>query len=311
MSAPTELAEAVALSGEEWRARQRAYADRVEPLVAPHEVRRARGQSHPVEDFLFMYYVYRPNQLRRWHPGAEVALRGADDAPHRDWPHYRFGPGGLGVDIAGFAERRRGIVLFVRRLMRSTLDRAGSYSCFGAHEWAMVYRQSPAERRHDTWPLRADADRIAAVVEQRPLVCTHVDAFRFFTDAARPLNHRQLQRDDQLASEQPGCLHAGMDLYKWAYKLVPITSSDLVLDCFELARRIRYVDMQASPYDLSALGVEPIEIDTVAGRTTYTRKQREFAAAAAPLRRRLLAAVDLVIDHAPHLAGRSTGIAEM
>lgn len=296
MSAPVQRTETVALRRDEWLARQRAYAERVEPLLAPHEARRAQGLSHPVEDFLFMYYMYRPNQLRRWHPGADVVLRDADDAPHHDWPHYRSGPAGLGVDLAGFAERRRGIVQFVRRLMRSTLDRPGSYGCFGAHEWAMVYRQSPDERRHDTWPLRADPERIAAVVEQRPLACTHVDAFRFFTDAARPLNQWQLERDDQLAREQPACLHAGMDLYKWAYKLIPVTSSDLVLDCFELAQRIRYVDMQASPYDLTALGVEPIEIDTAAGRMTYARKQREFVAAAGPLRRRLLDAVNLVVN---------------
>ena len=63
------------------------------------------------------------------------------------------------------------------------------------------------------------------------------------------------------ALEQPGCLHANMDLYKWAGKLAPFTPGDLLLDCFELARDIRELDMRASPYDLSGLGHAPLEQD--------------------------------------------------
>ncbi|PRZ43477.1 hypothetical protein CLV47_102163 [Antricoccus suffuscus] len=299
MSAPvlhaeTARSETVVLSRDEWLARQQEYAARVEPLLAPYESRRAAGQTHPIEDFLFIYYVYRPGQLRRWHPGAGVRLRDAADAPHREWPLYRSERDEVSVDAASFVERRSGIMQFVRRLMRSTLDRAGSFGCFGMHEWAMVYRQSEDEVRHNSWPLRLDPGQIAAAVDERDLSCTHFDAFRFFTDAARPLNRRILERDDQLTFEQPGCLHAGMDLYKWAYKLVPLISSDLVLDCFELAQRIRYVDMQASPYDFTSLGVTPIEVDTAAGRTAYAKMQREFTEAAAPLRARLLESVDVI-----------------
>ena len=38
-----------------------------------------------------------------------------------------------------------------------------------------------------------------------------------------------------------------MDVYKWATKLGPVVPGDLLLDCFELAREIRTLDMQASP----------------------------------------------------------------
>ena len=57
--------------------------------------------------------------------------------------------------------------------------------------------------------------------------------------------------------EQPGCLHAGMDVYKWAFKLTPLVPSDLVADAFDLAREIRVLDMEASPYDLRELGYDP------------------------------------------------------
>src|SRR5689334_24810540 len=90
--------------------------------------------------------------------------------------------------------------------------------------------------------------------------------------------------------EQPGCLHANMDLYKWAYKLSPYVESELVADCFDLARRVRVLDMQASPYDLSELGLAPVPIESPEGRATYRESQAAFAVEAAALRRRLVTA---------------------
>ncbi len=83
-----------------------------------------------------------------------------------------------------------------------------------------------------------------------------------------------------------------MDLYKWAGKLMPFAPSALVLDCFELARDIRTLDMRASPYDLSALGYEAIAIETPTGKAEYAAAQRAFAQRARPLRRQLIALCD-------------------
>ncbi|GAB3298386.1 3-methyladenine DNA glycosylase [Epidermidibacterium keratini] len=286
------------MSRAEWTDRQAAHLAAVDERVTAHEQRQGRGIAHPVEDFLFTYYQFRPNQLRRWHPGAGVVLADAADAPHRDWPYYSTDGDEVSADIERYADQRRPLIEFVRRLMRSTLDRPARYGCFGLHEWAMVYRQQPQQVRHDAWPLRLAPDELADIVEAKPLQCTHFDAFRFFTMPARPLNTTQLHAEDRLDHEQPGCLHAGMDLYKWAYKLIPLTSSELVLACFDLARRIRYVDMRASPYDLRDLGLEPIAIETPQGRAEYAALQREFTAEAAPLRRHLLAVCDQDCDQA-------------
>jgi hypothetical protein len=68
--------------------------------------------------------------------------------------------------------------------------------------------------------------------------------------------------------------------------------SSLVLHCFELARDIRVLDMQASPYDLSALGYEPVRIETPEGRAEYAARQRAFAERAGPLRAALITACD-------------------
>jgi hypothetical protein len=176
-------------------------------------------------------------------------------------------------------------------LLERTAARAPSFGCFGLHEWAMVYRAQP---RHVAWPLRLGEQGTARVVESQPLRCTHHDAFRFFTPEARPFNLLQPAREDQLALEQGGCLHANMDLYKWAYKLSPWVSSELVGDCFDLARRVRLLDMRASPYDFSDLGLLPVRVETPAGRQEYAEQQRAFATEAAGLRRRLADAVRLI-----------------
>ena len=69
-----------------------------------------------------------------------------------------------------------------------------------------------------------------------------------------------------------------MDLYKHAYRLTPLVPSELVADCFELAREIRVLDMRASPYDLSDLGYSPVRVETVEGKQEYAEAQRTFAA---------------------------------
>ena len=95
--------------------------------------------------------------------------------------------------------------------------------------------------------------------------------------------------------EQPGCLHATMDVYKWAYKLSPAIAGDLTADCFDLAREVRELDMRAAPYDLRPLGYEPVEIETAAGKATYADAQRDFSARAQLLRARLIRACDTLI----------------
>src|SRR5262249_42454941 len=128
-------------------------------------------------------------------------------------------------------------------------------------------------------------------VEANRVRCSHFDAYRFFTEPARPLNALRPTRENQPELDQPGCLHANMDLYKWAYKLSPLIPSELVADCFGLAREIRTLDMRASPYDLEALGYPPVRVETPEGRAEYITEQRAFAARAAVLRARLIEAV--------------------
>jgi hypothetical protein len=280
------------LSHAAWAPLARAHEQRVDELTAGHRLRRKGGAAHPVEDFLFTYYSYRPRLLRRWHPGIGVRLEDAEE--HAGWPLYRSVDGAAVVDQTLFADKRGSTARFIRSLLSATAGRPATLGCFGLHEWAMVYRSGDV--RHGDWPLRLGGTGTDEVVERHTVRCSHYDAFRFFTDEARPRNTMQPTRGQQITMEQPGCLHAGMDLYKWAYKLSPAVPSALVVDCFELARDVRVLDMEASPYDLSALGYQPVRIETPEGKAEYVRRQKEFAVRGQELRTRLIAVCDQVLS---------------
>jgi hypothetical protein len=277
------------LAERQWLPRRAGHERRVDELLADHRERAGRGQAHPVEDFLFSYYSFRPARLRRWHPGAGIALAGPVALERLDWrDHILADDGAVTLDVPSFLGHRGDAVRRTVDLLAATAARPAQLGCFGLHEWAMVYRQDAEQVRHSRWPLRLGQAGTDAVVEGHRIRCTHHDAFRFFTEPARPLNVLQPARNDQVELEQPGCLHATMDLYKWAYKLSPAVPSELTFDCFALARRTRELDMRASPYDLGELGYPPVPIETPDGKAEYVQQQREIAELGQRLRDRLL-----------------------
>ncbi|MFL6061801.1 MAG: 3-methyladenine DNA glycosylase [Marmoricola sp.] len=288
------------LPREEWTARARAHAERLEPLVGPHLERSLRGEAHPVHDFLFTYYAQRPAALRRWHPGYGVVL---EDAPEYDGLKGYDG----GTVTAAYLASQRPLVEQLHRLLAATASRPPTLGCFGLHEWAMVYRSAPTGEepgnvmRH-AWPLRLGAVGTDEVVEGHRIGCSHFDAFRFFTPQAVPLNTLQPGSDDRPVFEQPGCLHAGMDLYKHAFRLTPLVSSDLVADAFELAWDIRILDMRAAPYDFTGVRLDPsgdewtpVRIETPEGKAEYVAMQREFSERGAPIRQSVIEECDRLL----------------
>ncbi len=299
------------LTPDVWQARARAHAARVDVWVQPHLERRRRGEKHPVHDFLFTYYSQRPAALRRWHPGWGVVLVDAPEHAATRGYSETFGTGptpsggalrlGVSVGDAHLATQRP-VVEAIGQLLAATQGRPPTLGCFGLHEWAMVHRLPDDGTRHDV-PLRLGGAGTDAVVEGHRIACSHFDAFRFFTDTARPLNTLSPGRDDRAAHEQPGCLHAGMDLYKHAFRLSPLVPSELVADCFALAWDIRELDMRASPYDLAAHGYEPVRIETAEGKQQYAAAQRGFAERGAPLRAALLGWCERLLEAADQAAG--------
>jgi hypothetical protein len=275
----------------DWERRRTAHEVRVDACLEPHLARRRDGVAHPVEDFLFTYYSQRPAALRRWHPGFGTGLRGDDPvAAYAGLKGYGVSTSSTKV-VAVTAEHvaaQGPLLTALHTLLTATAARPAQLGCFGMHEWAMVYRLGPDDVRHASWPLRLGGDGTDEVVESHRIACSHFDAFRFFSPDARPRNTLQPGRDDRPQFEQPGCLHAGMDLYKHAFRLTPMICSDLVADCFELARDIRVLDMRASPYDLAELGYSPVRVETPEGKQEYVAAQRSFAERGRPLRARLI-----------------------
>lgn len=272
-----------------WRARADAHAARVDALVADHLQRRRDGVTHPVHDFLFTYYAHKPSQLRRWHPGFGVGLEHAHE--YADRRGYEVVDGVARVSHDLLAERRD-LVAGTHALLVATASRRPHTGCFGMHEWAMVDGLQSDETRHPQLGLRLTPDGVGRTLREVGVRCTHVDAYRFFTPSAKPLNACTPTRENQVALDQPGCLHVGMDLYKWAMKLTPLLPSSLVLDCFEHARSTRVLDMEASPYDVRPLGYGVVPIETAAGKAEYVRRQRELAVGADALRTRILAEIE-------------------
>ncbi|MBI1350059.1 MAG: 3-methyladenine DNA glycosylase [Actinomycetales bacterium] len=278
---------------EDWRRRQAAHHSRVRPWIEPRLARRSRGRRHPTDDFLFDYYPYSPSRLATWHPGYGVTLEGAADA-FLAHPAYVRVDGGITATITWLDASRRPRLDLALRILEGTAGREPVTGCFALHEWAMVYGLEQDEVRHHDYPLRLTPAEIRETVDDVGLRCTHIDAYRFFTDEAAPLNSLTPTRATQPDLEQPGCLHASMDLYKYAMWFQPLVGSDLAADCFELARRARDLDMQASPYDVAYVGLEPIRVETPEGRRRYADEQRALMQATGPLRARLIEALRLV-----------------
>lgn len=282
-----------------WEASLLEHEARFDEHVQPHVERRSRHEKDPVADFLFEYYRFRPSHLRRWHPGTGVLLLDADAGRFPAKDGYIQTERGR-VQLPSTASIGSNVQKFITgtewilSLLEATQDRPARLGCFGLHEWAMLYRAD--EQRHSAVKLRVSPDELAQVVEQAGLRCTHYDAFRFFTDKARPLNPRQLAHTDMVALEQPGCLHANMDVYRWAFKRAPWIPSKLILDAFILAMEIRHLDMASSPYDLQEHGIEPVRVEIKSGQEHFIRQQQHFSERARPLRSSLIGELRYLLE---------------
>jgi hypothetical protein len=283
----------VILPREVWDLRARLHRQRVQPWIAPYLQQKSRQAKHPVYDFLFQYYSFRPAQLARWSPGPNVAIEAGqiDDLPGSPKTWERADQG---WKVVPFPNARREYLEWAIRFLGTTAMRDPNFCCFGLHEWAMVYREESV--RHSDVPLRLSRSAIASVVDSQNLVCTHFDAFRFFTEPARKRNQTALRRETTVEMDQSGCIHVNMDLYRFCYKIAPWIESELLADAFELARFAREIDMRASAYQLREIGFEPIRVETADGRAEYVRFQRKIFERALPIRHRVLAAYRRLLD---------------
>jgi hypothetical protein len=285
MDLTSEIPLQYTLTSSEWIRMQKNHQEELSSILDPYLEKRSRHIKNPVLDFLFEYYHFRPSHLKRWSPGIGKALK-IEGCNLPEISELTIHDNLAYLDPKNFPHNRRKSARWICELLLQSSERKPSFGCFGMHEWAMVYRTEKI--RHNQLPLRMDEKDLAEFVESRPLVCTHFDAYRFFTKKAQPLNKYDLNRNNFIDNEQPGCIHNNMDLYKWAFKHYPWISSEVTRKAFLLAVEARYIDMQASPYDLSGHGLKPIKIETEAGRREYIEKQTMIYKKGKPIRNQLI-----------------------
>ncbi len=274
------------LNNDDWQSQQNTHHDIIAKIVDPYLEKKQQQHKDVVLDFLFDYYAFRPSHLKKWSPGFRVLLKGADQKTAPSFSEISIVNDGAFLNPDYFPEKRKRAARWILSLLQNSLKNKPSFGCFGMHEWAMVYKANKI--RHDHLQLRISPKKLTEFVESRPLVCTHFDAFRFFTSEAQPLNKFEPTREKFLQTEQAGCLHTNMDLYKWAFKMYPWVSSNTIRRAFMLALETRTIDMKASPYDLQKQGLEPIKIETKEGRMEYVKHQKDIYQQSVPIRRQLI-----------------------
>ncbi len=272
----------------EWIEREEKHFKAVVPYADAFIERQSLQKKHPVHDFLFTYYTCSPQKLSQWVPSFEETLELCAGWKEKyTWFNdywFEFNDETLTLNKKRIPNHLIGLTQFVRDLCENIQKRTSKFGCFGLHEWAMVYKSSQDEVRHNGFKLRLSPEELASFVESQTLCCSHYDAFRFFTPSAKPLNLLDPTLNTRLEMEQGGCVHANMDIYKWATKLWPWIGSDFIGKAFIAALRGRELDMKASPYDLTDLGYEPIRIETEEGRKLYQKEQQKYSEEIEPLR---------------------------
>ena len=276
-----------------WHPQAERHLARVTKLLgATPDVAAARSRDDPLLNFVFTYYgsdLGAAANLGRWCPPVGVAIEASQDDRERLW---------RGIESSGaydprkLPKKRLAALERGRAALAATRKRPPIWHCYGLHEWAMLYRPdgAPQPHKHQSLPLRVDQATINRVVEADEIKCTHFDAFRFFAPEATEKNRHALTRQTQLDHEQPACVHANMDLLRYALRLTPFVDAALIGDALDVALQARDLDIRASPYLLA--GAAPVEVETTAGRKEYVRRQAAVHDAAAPVRDRLLAAYD-------------------
>ena len=281
------------LDENQWTAQRSAHVQLLSTVVNAHRQRAIKGEKHPIVDFLFEYYHFKPAKLLEWSPGLGVFLKGNQALEFLSANHYGKSDLGVYINPACFPEKRLVGLDWIINLLESTQQRKPVFGCFGLHEWCMVYEKS--DIRHPYLPLRLTHSQTRKIVEQSQVQCTHYDAFRFYSKSARRFNRHKLNRADMASYEQPGCLHSNMDLYRWAYKFHPWLASELIAETFLLALNIRETDMRASPYDVSDYtALAAIKIETRQGKEEYARLQKGYYQKARVLRTKLIGRLKLL-----------------
>lgn len=289
-----------------WLKALEAQTQRVRHLLQGNGL---QEKNHPIYNFISSYYHFKPEILFQFSPDLETTLIFNEDS---DLMHLSKRGRSICADRIHFdptkmqfSSKQIEAFLKAHRVLVSVHNRPPALHCFGFHEWAMLYSESSSIDLKQNLPLRISREGIRDVLMTNKLRCSHYDAFRFFTKDSMPLNDVgvKLSRMNQDISDQPGCVHVQMDMFKWSFKIFPFIPSELLVDTLSLALQARLLDMRASPYDLKAcsnlgsmFSPDPILVETPSGRRDYQKYQMELYAKSKPIRQKLISSYTLFLS---------------
>ncbi|HRD54938.1 MAG TPA: hypothetical protein PLC42_00930, partial [Parachlamydiaceae bacterium] len=177
---------------EDWTFLAKNLNSQVSPIADSFLKRRGFQIKHPVHDFLFTYYTFSPTKLKQWVPAlGQKILMTPTALQEYSWlaaSWFKSDQNILELDQKRIQKSTLKAAAFVYELSENILKQPPRFNCFGLHEWAMVYKLSVDDLRHQGYPLRLKENDLAAFVESQNICCSHYDAYRFFTKEARPLN---------------------------------------------------------------------------------------------------------------------------
>ena len=119
------------LERSEWLRLKASHIEAIAPWTNERVTRANRAERHPVYDFLFTYYSFRPAHLARWSPGADVVLRDAT-ITDLDWPDdFIETETGWLIPSDSFPAHRQTYLTWAVRYLEETQSRPASFCCFG------------------------------------------------------------------------------------------------------------------------------------------------------------------------------------
>jgi hypothetical protein len=135
-----------------WRNQANEHRQIVSQWTSGRLSRRAIGEKHPVDDFLFDYYPISPAKLASWFPTFDEALE-AQSQDYSDFNEriYAFNGGCIALRSSWLVEHEPKAQYAVEFLSR-VATREAKIGCHALHEWAMVLEVDAV--RHTDWPLR-------------------------------------------------------------------------------------------------------------------------------------------------------------
>jgi len=126
------------LSETQWKTVEDSNQHLLEPIVSAHRLRRMKGEKHPIIDFLFDYYHFKPSKLLEWTPGIGVYLKGSKAKDLVVKKGFNENQHGVFIDTHTFPADRMDGLNWTIDLLKQSFDRKPQFNCFGLHEWCMT-----------------------------------------------------------------------------------------------------------------------------------------------------------------------------